>query len=214
MAETCFAGKMVRRRGDYDMAARAQAASTQAAEPKGWKPSISDEKVKAATGRGWMGWFIVLNKANAGAVPHKQIAQLLYDKGCPGWWAQMITVEYERARSGRQKHEKADGYSVSITKVLPVDLPVLFAAATDPKLRGSWFPKGAFEETSKTENKYWRGKWKKDARLEVGFYAKGAGKSQIALQVNKLSDAAAVEKDRAAWKKAFEKLSVLLSEVV
>jgi len=186
------------------------AAKAQAARMEGWKPSISDEKVKAATGRGWMGWFVILNKANAGALPHKQIAQLLYDKGCPGWWSQMITVEYEWARGGRQKHEQTGGFSVSITKVMPVDLPVLFSAATDPKLRAKWFPKGAFEETSKTENKYWRGKWKKDARLEVGFYAKGAGKSQIALQVNKLPDAGSVEKERAAWKKAFEKLATLL----
>ena len=194
------------------MAAKAQAART-AAKAKGWQPSIADEKVKAATGRGWMGWFVILNKANAGAMAHKAIAHHLHDKGCPGWWSQMIAVEFERARGGRAKHERPDGYSVSITKVLPVDLPVLFAAATDAKRRDKWFPKGTFEETSKTKDKYWRGTWKKAARLEVGFYAKGAGKSQIALQVNKLASAEAVEKERAAWKKAFEKLNSLIGGV-
>src|SRR5262249_3336675 len=160
-----------------------------AAKPEGWKPSISDEKVKAATGRGWMGWFVILNKANAGAMPHREIAQHLHNKGCPGWWSQMIAVEFERIRGARSKHEKADGCSGSVTKVMPVSLAELFAAATDAKSRAKWFPKGAFAETSKTKDKYWRGKWKKDARLEVGFYAKGAGKSQIALQVNKLASA-------------------------
>jgi len=196
------------------MAVKAQAArkvAKPAAKPDEWKPSISDEKVKAATGRGWMGWFVILNKANAGAMAHREIAQHLHDKGCPGWWSQMIAVEFERSRGGRAKHQKADGYSVSITKVLPVDLRALFAAVTDARLRARWFPKGAFEETSKTKNKYWRGTWKKDARLEVGFYAKGAGKSQIALQVNKLASAADVEKERAAWKKAFDALSGNLS---
>jgi hypothetical protein len=182
-----------------------------AKEQTGWKPSISDDKVKAATGRGWMGWFTILNKANAADLPHGEITALLRANGAPRWWSQMIAVEYERARGGRQKHEKADGYSVSVTKVMPVDLPVLFAVTTDPKLRANWFPKGEFAETSKTDNKYLRGKWKKDARLEVGFYAKGASKSQIALQVNKLPDANAVEKERAAWKKAFEKLAGLLT---
>jgi hypothetical protein len=178
----------------------------------GWQPSIGDEAVKAKTGRGWMGWFVILNKANANAMPHRQVAAMLHDKyGVPGWWAQMITVEYERARGGRQKHEKADGYSVSVAKVMPIDLPVLFAAATDPKLRAKWFPKGAFEETSKTKDKYWRGKWKKDARLEVGFYAKGTAKSQIALQVNKLASADSVEKERAAWKEAMTRLEELVS---
>jgi len=89
--------------------------------------------------------------------------------------------------------------------------PELFAAATDPKLRAKWFPKGAFEETSKTTNKYWRGKWKKAGRLEVGFYAKGPGKAQIALQSNKLSGPEAVETERAAWKKALEKLQAMLA---
>lgn len=191
------------------MAAKAQAAKANA-KAEGWQPSIADEKVKAATGRGCMGWFIILNKANAGAMAHKEIVAVLSDKGCPGWWSQMIAVEFERSRGGREKHQKADGYSVSITKVLPVDLPALFTAATDASSRARWFPKGAFEETSKTKDKYWRGKWKTDARLEVGFYAKGAGKSQIALQVNKLASADAIEKERAAWKNAFEKLAALL----
>src|SRR5215468_10355179 len=118
------------------MAANAQAAR-KAAKPavklEGWKPSISDEKVTAATGRGWMGWFVILNKANAGAMAHREIAQHLHDKGCPSWWSQMIAVEFERLRGGRAKNERPDGYSVSITKVMPVGLGELFAAATDAK---------------------------------------------------------------------------------
>ncbi len=177
----------------------------------GWKPSISDEKVKAATGRGWMGWFVILNKMGATSLQHKEVARALHEKhGAPGWWCQMIAVEYERARGGRQKHERPDGYSVSVTKVMPVGLPALFALAADPKTRKRWFPPGAFEETSRTKDKYWRGKWKKDARFEAGFHAKGTEKSQIALQLNKLADAQTVEKERAAWKKALTKLEALL----
>jgi hypothetical protein len=181
-----------------------------AKQQTGWKPSISDAKVKAATGRGWMGWFIILNRIDATALPHKRVALLLHEKyGAPAWWSQMITVEYERSRGGREKHQKADGYSVSITKVMPVSLAALFDAATDPKTRKAWFPRGAFVETSKTKDKYWRGTWKKDARFESGFYAKGAGKAQIALQLNKLVSAADVEKERAAWKKALARLEAM-----
>ena len=54
-------------------------------------------------------------------------------------------------------------------------------------------------------------KWNGSARLEVGFYAKSAGKSQVAIQVNKLASAKAVETERAAWKKALEKLSEILT---
>ena len=94
---------------------------------------------------------------------------------------------------------------------MPVGLCALFAAATDAGTRKAWFPRGAFVETSKTKDKYWRGTWKKDARFEAGFYAKGAGKAQIALQLSKLASAADVEKERAAWKKALEKLHELLA---
>ena len=192
------------------MAARAQ---SKAAAKGEWPPtSISEEKVKVATGRGWMGWFIIMNRANANAMPHKEIAQLLHDKGCPGWWSQMIAVEYERARGGRKKNEREGGtFSVNVTKVIPVGLSKLFAAATSEKTRKDWFPVGAFEETSKTREKYWRGKWKKDLKLEFGFYAKGEGKAQIALEINKLLSEAEVEKERAAWKKAMEKLSGMIS---
>ena len=179
----------------------------------GWKPSISDEKVKAATGRGWMGWFVILNRIGATAMPHKDVARLLREKyGAPAWWCQMITVEYERARGGRKKHERPDGYSVGITKVMPVGLSALFAAATGAKTRKAWFPPGAFAETSKTKDKYWRGTWKKDARFETGFYAKGPGKAQIALQLNRLASAADVEKERASWKTALNRLAALLAK--
>ena len=92
---------------------------------------------------------------------------------------------------------------------MPVDLSKLFTVATGKP--NAWFPKGAFEETSRTKDKYWRGKWKKAGRLEVGFIAKGPGKAQIALQSNKLAGAEEVEKERAAWKKAFEKLEKMLT---
>jgi hypothetical protein len=108
-------------------------------------------------------------------------------------------------------NERAGGtFAVNVTKVIPVALPKLFAAATAQKTRKAWFPPGAFEETSKTRDKYWRGKWKKTAKLEFGFTAKGAGKAQIALEIGKLTSADAVEKERAAWKKAMEKLRATL----
>ena len=117
-----------------------------------------------------------------------------------------------RARGGRKKNEREGGrFSVNVTKVMPVSLSKLFAMATAEKTRKDWFPAGGFEETSKTKDKYWRGKWKKGRKLEFGFYAKGEGKSQIALEINKLPSEAEVEKERAAWKKAMEKLAASLS---
>jgi hypothetical protein len=44
----------------------------------------------------------------------------------------------------------------------------------------------------------------------MGFYAKGQGKSQIAVQVNKLAKRADVERERKVWKASLEKLQSLL----
>ena len=193
------------------MAAKGQAAKAAKAKNDWPPPSISDEKVKAATGRGWMGWLVILNAANASELSHKEIVALLTEKGAPRWWRQMIAVEYERARGGRKKGERPDGkFSVNVTKVIPVSLSKLFAAATAEKTRPDWFPPGAFEETSKTQDKYWRGKWKESRKLEFGFYGKGDSKSQITLEIRQLPTEADVDKERAAWKKAMDRLSALL----
>ncbi len=68
------------------------------------------------------------------------------------------------------------------------------------------FPEGVFTLSSKTKDKYIRGSWSTGARLDIGLYAKGKGKAQIAVQVSKLADATDVERERAAWKAALARL--------
>ena len=174
-------------------------------------PKVSDDAVKAKTGKTWNGWFGVLDKAGAKKLTHSAIAELLVDKhGVPGWWSQMVTVEYELSRGLREKHQKSDGYSVSTTKTIASSLASLFEATVDENTRKRWFPKGAFKLTSKTKGKYVNGEWKKGARLNFGFYKTGTGKAQIAVQVNKLSTREEVDREREAWKAALARLQALL----
>ena len=76
---------------------------------------------------------------------------------------------------------------MSVSKTIAAPLARLFAAVSDDKTRKKWFPEPDFTPSSETKNKYFRGPLKNGTRLEVGFYAKGAGKSQITVQVNKLA---------------------------
>jgi hypothetical protein len=122
----------------------------------------------------------------------------------------MVTVEYERARGLRARHQTASGFSVSISKTIGVELGVVYAATAEARKRKSWFPPGAFELSSQTKDKYFRGSWNGAARLEINFYAKGTGKAQINVQVNKLGTAADVAREREAWKAALEKLKTSL----
>ncbi|HEY2068563.1 MAG TPA: hypothetical protein VGG48_03325 [Rhizomicrobium sp.] len=179
----------------------------------GTKPIMTDAGITEKTGRNWDAWYALLDKAGAAKLDHKGITALLDKKWKPGpWWGQMIAVSYERARGIRAMNQKCDGeFSVGVTKVIPVPLSRLYAVATDTKLWPKWHPKGAFEETSRTRDKYLRAKWNTDARISVGFYAKGADKAQIAFDIGKLTGPDAVESERAAWKKAVEKLVAVLA---
>jgi hypothetical protein len=183
------------------------------ARPRSHVPTVSDAAVKARTGKDWAGWFAVLDKGGAQELAHRQIAELLVARhGLPGWWSQTVTVEYERARGLRARHQSADGFSVAITKTLATRLPHLYAATARAGERRKWFPRGAFELSSQTRDKYFRGRWKDTARLEIGFYARGAGKSQIAVQVSRLGKESDVEPVRRSWKVALTRLQTLLED--
>jgi hypothetical protein len=171
-------------------------------------PAMSDASVKAKTGKDWNGWFAALDKAGAAKLDHKSIAALIAEKyGIPGWWCQ----KYERARGLRARHQTTDGFTVSASKTIGVSLPKLYAATANAAQRKKWFPQGAFEPSSQTKDKYLNGSWNGSARLNIGFYAKGGNKSQIALQVSKLSKEADVELERQAWKAALSRLQTMLA---
>lgn len=184
-----------------------------AARARTYVPSMSDTLVKARTGRGWASWFRTLDKAGATRLGHRDIAQILSSRHrVPGWWCQMVTVEYERARGLRTRHQTATGFSVAVSKTLGTRLAQVYSATARAGERRKWFPRGAFETSSQTRDKYFRGRWKHSTRLEIGFYAKGTGKSQIAVQVSRLGRKADVEPVRHAWKAALAKLQTLLED--
>ena len=175
-------------------------------------PAMADAAVKTKTGKDWAGWFSALDKAGARKLDHKSIVELLHEQhDVTPWWSQTVTVEYERARGMRELHQKTDGFSVSATKTVAVSVAALYAATASAGQRKKWFPKGTFEVSSQTPDKYINGAWNETARLNIGFYAKGADKAQIAVQINKLASATEVERERGLWKSALAKLHTQLT---
>jgi hypothetical protein len=65
---------------------------------------ISDNDVRAHTGRDWAQWFALLDGMGAQRQSHDVIAALLdYDYEVEGWYVQVIAREYGRARrNGRE----------------------------------------------------------------------------------------------------------------
>ena len=174
---------------------------------------ISDEAVKKATGCDWKSWIWHLDKAGCATMSHKEIAALVYERWpkIGGWWSQMVTVGYERAKGLRAKHQVAGGWSVSSTKTVGVSVKSLFLAWKDPKRRATWLEDHRFTVRKATAPKSMRITWVDGkTNVDVGFYPKGARKSTVAVQHDKLSSAKDVERKRAYWAKSLAKLKATI----
>ncbi len=188
-------------------------AATQSDQPKSSQSSsaasqVSDATVKEKTGKDWSAWLKALDAKKAMELNHKAIVALLA-KDYPevsSWWQQMITVTYERARGLRDKHEKSDGYVAGASKTLPTPLPKLYLAWKDGRLRKKWLGNAAFTVTKATENKSLRLTWNDGSKVDVYLTAKGEDKSMVAVQHEKLKNREAVDKTKAFWKGALERL--------
>ena len=179
------------------------------------RPEASPEAVLRATGKVAENWFAILDAAGARDLTHKEIAVLLNTlHGVSPWWSQHVTVEYERARGMRERHQTTRGYQVSVSKTLRVPLATLYAAFADVESRGRWLPEAPITVRKDTPEKTTRVTWTdgdgKETGVDISYYASGDAKSRITVMHSKLSDADDVEARRAYWKAALERLSEYL----
>lgn len=169
---------------------------------------MSDEAVRAKTGRDWSEWFAVLDAAGAQSMSHSQIAAYLHEQqGVPGWWRQMVAVGYEQERGLREKHQRPDGYQVSASKTMPAPAATLYAAWVDDAERQRWLPDAQIVVRKATPNKTLRITWADDGTsVDVAFYAKGDDRTQITIQHGKLPHAEAGAEMKVYWSAALDTL--------
>lgn len=175
-------------------------------------PRMSDEAVEAKTGKKWDQWFAILDKAGAKEMSHKDIVKFLHSKHDVGpWWQQMVTVTYEQARGLRDAHEKPGGYQISVSRTVNVPLANLYKAVANEEGRSRWLSENGLEVRKATPNKSMRVSWKDGkTSLEINFYPKGDGKSQVVVQHSKLPDAKAAAKMKTFWGQALDRLREVL----
>ena len=157
------------------------------------------------TGRPYREWFAELDAWGATEAPHKEIAAWLRtERGVAGWWAQNITVEYERARGLRAVGQGRDGlFSVGATKTIAVPVEELYAAVTDPRRREEWLPGVHLNERTATPYRTARYDWGEGStRVVAGFDAKGEGKCQLSIQHEKLPDGESAATDEGVLARA------------
>lgn len=189
------------------------------------KPTFSNRKFLEKTGHGLDYWFEVLDRFGAAEKGHTAAARHLYEvHQVDGWYAQGITVSYERARGVRQANQRCDGeFEVSVSKTLTGDTRAVVNALTDPAIR---------RRLSKSDSALFGALWQAldapkskgviirpdglgrfryrwdDTTVQLYMTPKPGGKkvSVVATQM-KLGSAAAVEERRTIWRAALDALA-------
>jgi len=187
--------------------------------PPGEKPDyaalagMSDESVKAKTGCTWERWVRALDAKGAVAWPHKEIAEYVHEKyKVPGWWAQTVTVGYERIKGLREIGQRRSGsYEAAKSKTVAVPIGRLFRAFSDKRTREEWLPGVKLTVRKATAEKSMRIAWEDGTSVELYFIAKGDGKSQVAVQHTKLATKADAEAKKAFWGERLGALAELLA---
>jgi len=173
---------------------------------------VSEPTLQAATGQGWAHWVTLLDAQGARTLPHGEIARHLQEaEGVDAWWAQTITVGYERIRGLRAPGQQRDGsWEVGRTRTFPVSLERLFEAFHDPFQRDLWLGVEGLTLRSARPGKVVRLVWPDGSVAEAGFTPKAEDRSTVSVQHRKLPDGETAGAMKVAWQEALDRLAAWL----
>jgi hypothetical protein len=171
---------------------------------------MADAAVAKKTGRTWKEWAGVLDRAGAADLSHTEIARLVHERfEVPGWWAQTVTVGYERIRGLREKGQRRDGsFEVSKSKTYPVPLAELWKGFCRCDV---WLVGGKLRMSRAQKHKTMRMRWTDGTPVEAYFAEKGPRKSAVTLQHRKLPSRAEAARLRVYWTERLAALGELLA---
>ena len=172
----------------------------------------SDEAMRHGSGRGHAEWFALLDAWGATERRHPEIASWLREsQGVPGWWAQNITVAYERSRGMRGRYQQRDGFTISATKTVGVDADTALAAFTDASLRRRWLPDAPMRQRPTRAALSARFDWSDPkSRVIVTVIPKGPDRATVAMAHEQLPDAESAERFKVTWRKQLAELKSVL----
>ena len=199
----------------YAAARAALLAAEESKATEGPALSMSDDAIRRKTGRGWEEWFDLLDEWGGAERPRSELVRWVGEEhGIQGWGAQAVTVTYERARGLRAVGEHPDGFAITASKTVAVPVDRLYEAFVDQSLRRRWLPGGELRERTASRPRSARFDWGDGkTRVNVGFTAKGEAKSAVALQHERLADAAEAERMKALWRDRVTALKEMLEQV-
>lgn len=172
---------------------------------------MSDEAVKAATGKGWPEWRQWINAKGGEKLSHAEIARMLSANGVPDWWSQMVTVGYERLTGKRAMGQRCDGaFSASASRTVDGDMDDALArwlAVVDGMTEfGEAFAETEPRQSRSEKWRYWRIDLEDGSKVSVTICDKTGGKAIVGVSHEKLADADAAERAKAFWKTLLTKM--------
>lgn len=179
---------------------------------------MSDEAVAAKTGHTWAEWVEVLDGIEAITLPHRDIAKWVGENhSFSGWWAQSVTVGYERIRGLRAVGQRREGnkpgtYDANKSKTFPVGIDRLFEAFISEDERARWLREPGVEVRTSKSNKSIGFNWPDGTRCMGWFTDKGPAKSSVQLQHSGLPNAEALPVMKKYWAGRLAALAAVFAE--
>jgi hypothetical protein len=176
-------------------------------------PGQPEEALHGPTNRTWSEWVRVLDDWGARDRPHTEIARWLADEmGVPPWWTQDITVRYEKHIGRRVLGQRGSTFSATATKTIAVHPDAARAAWVDEPARHAWLPDVRLSQRPNRVKVAARFDVNDaDGRLIVSFEPKAGGaKTLVAVEHEKLPDAAAAKRWTTFWRQRLIALKEVL----
>ncbi len=183
--------------------------ATPGGKPAHWayEPEHTDEVIRQKTGRSWDEWSALIEAAGQHTQGHTAIARYLRDEhGVDPWWAQSVTVGYERIAGIRAPYQRADGtFEASLSRTIAVDGAVLRAAlldeATLPVLIGTPATRRSKPEARRIRLAAG------DGTVLIDLEERARGRVRVSLAHGGLHSSVQVMSWRAHWSRWFEALA-------
>jgi hypothetical protein len=180
--------------------------------PRVTEPGMSDASIRNGTGKGWDDWFRILDAWSGTDHDHTEIARYVNgEHGIDGWWAQSVTVGYERARGMRARNQRPDWFEVSVSKTLDLSPLEAWHAFVEPKRRGEWLDLPLRMRTgTRTIGRAARFDLPSEGnRVNVAFIPKGDDRCVVTVTHVKLDGLEDVAAHRVAWRERLARLGAL-----
>ena len=203
---------------DSDRHQRTEAAADRARKAPA-TGAVSEAKCIEKTGHGFEYWFAVLDRFRAPSLGHKAAARHLQDAHkVSAWYAQAITVSYERARGLRVLNQAGTGkFQVSVSRVLPVAVDRATDALGQKKQRSRWLVAAGEAATAldsaMTERRIKRGERAHTLRFKYGqctvdirLTAKDEERATIQATISGMAGNTEVDAMRDEWRRLLDGL--------